>query len=68
MAARQDSVCVSECEQTQKRGGRGHTRRLVINVPPRYMKSLLVSVLWPRWDHGKPVPPGRVVPDDQDLP
>lgn len=25
-------------------------RRLVINIPPRYMKSLLVSVLWPCWE------------------
>ena len=28
----------------------GNIRRLVINVPPRYMKSLLVSVLWPVWE------------------
>src|SRR6185436_1288335 len=28
----------------------GVTSRLVINVPPRYMKSLLVSVLWPTWE------------------
>lgn len=29
---------------------RGEIRRLLINVPPRHMKSLLVSVLWPVWD------------------
>lgn len=28
----------------------GEIRRLVINIPPRYMKSLLVSVLWPTWE------------------
>jgi predicted phage terminase large subunit-like protein len=28
----------------------GKTTRLLINVPPRYMKSLLVSVLWPTWE------------------
>ena len=28
----------------------GEITRLLINVPPRYMKSLLVSVLWPTWE------------------
>jgi len=28
----------------------GQITRLVINVPPRSMKSLLVSVLWPCWE------------------
>ena len=28
----------------------GTTRRLVINVPPRYMKSLLGGVFWPVWE------------------
>jgi hypothetical protein len=28
----------------------GQITRLVINLPPRYMKSLLVSVLWPVWE------------------
>jgi predicted phage terminase large subunit-like protein len=28
----------------------GQKTRLLINVPPRYMKSLLVSVLWPTWE------------------
>lgn len=28
----------------------GHIKRLVINIPPRHMKSLLVSVIWPVWD------------------
>jgi predicted phage terminase large subunit-like protein len=28
----------------------GLVTRLLINVPPRYMKSLLVSVLWPTWE------------------
>ena len=28
----------------------GQITRLLINLPPRYMKSLLVSVLWPTWE------------------
>jgi hypothetical protein len=28
---------------------RGELRRLVINVPPRHMKSLQVAVFWPAW-------------------
>lgn len=28
----------------------GQIRRLLINIPPRSMKSLLVSVLWPTWE------------------
>jgi len=27
----------------------GEIRRLVINIPPRHMKSLTVSVFWPAW-------------------
>lgn len=27
----------------------GHIRRLIINMPPRYLKSLTVSVAWPAW-------------------
>src|SRR5215472_12763100 len=29
---------------------RGQIRNLLINVPPRHMKSLLVSVFWPAWE------------------
>src|ERR1700730_12559981 len=29
---------------------RGKIRNLLINVPPRHMKSLLVSVFWPCWE------------------
>jgi predicted phage terminase large subunit-like protein len=29
---------------------RGQIRNLLINVPPRHMKSLLVAVLWPAWE------------------
>jgi predicted phage terminase large subunit-like protein len=29
---------------------RGEIRRLLINMPPRYMKSIAVSVLWPVWE------------------
>lgn len=28
----------------------GHIRNLLINVPPRHMKSLAVSVFWPTWE------------------
>jgi predicted phage terminase large subunit-like protein len=28
----------------------GEIRRLVINLPPRYMKSILVSITWPLWE------------------
>jgi len=28
---------------------RGETRRLIINVPPRSLKSIIVSVAWPAW-------------------
>jgi len=28
----------------------GEIRRLLINVPPRSMKSILVSILWPAWE------------------
>ena len=28
----------------------GHMTQLLINMPPRSMKSLLVSVLWPTWE------------------
>jgi len=28
---------------------RGEIHRLLINIPPRHMKSLLVSVFWPTW-------------------
>jgi predicted phage terminase large subunit-like protein len=28
----------------------GQITRLLINIPPRYMKSILVSVLWPTWE------------------
>lgn len=29
---------------------RGHIRNLIINMPPRHAKSLLVSVFWPCWE------------------
>jgi predicted phage terminase large subunit-like protein len=29
---------------------KGQIRNLLINVPPRHMKSLLVSVFWPSWE------------------
>lgn len=30
----------------------GHIRKLLINVPPGMMKSLLTQVLWPSWEWG----------------
>jgi predicted phage terminase large subunit-like protein len=29
---------------------RGQIRNLLINIPPRHMKSLLVAVFWPAWE------------------
>src|SRR5690606_26810685 len=29
---------------------RGEILNLIINMPPRHMKSLLVSVFWPTWE------------------
>lgn len=29
---------------------RGEIRRLIINIPPGFMKSLMVSVFWPSWE------------------
>lgn len=31
----------------------GEIRRLIINIPPRYMKSICVSVAWPAWLLGR---------------
>lgn len=28
----------------------GQIKRLMVNIPPRHMKTLLVSVIWPVWD------------------
>jgi hypothetical protein len=36
------------CEYLEA-ASRGEVRRLVINIPPRHMKSLSVSVFWPAW-------------------
>ena len=36
------------CESLQA-VSRGEIDRLLINVPPRHMKSLTVSVFWPAW-------------------
>jgi len=30
----------------------GHIRKLIINVPPGFMKSLLANVYWPAWEWG----------------
>jgi predicted phage terminase large subunit-like protein len=38
----------------------GQIRRLIINIPPRYMKSLLVSVFWPCWEWCRQ-PSGRYI-------
>ena len=36
------------CEYLQA-ASRGEIRRLLINIPPRHMKSIAVSVMWPAW-------------------
>lgn len=36
------------CEHLQA-ASRGEIQRLVINIPPRHMKSITVSVMWPAW-------------------
>jgi predicted phage terminase large subunit-like protein len=36
------------CEHLEA-ASRGEIRRLIINIPPRTMKSLSVSVFWPAW-------------------
>lgn len=28
---------------------KGYTKRLIINIPPRHLKSLIVNVAWPAW-------------------
>jgi hypothetical protein len=40
-----DAIC-EHLEAVSK----GDLRRLIINIPPRCMKSLLTSVFWPAWD------------------
>ncbi len=37
------------CEQLEAIS-HGQRARLVINIPPRHMKSILVSVMWPCWE------------------
>lgn len=37
---------------------RGETKRLLINVPPGMMKSLLTGVIWPAWEWGPCNRPG----------
>jgi predicted phage terminase large subunit-like protein len=40
-----DAICLHLTAVTN-----GEIRNLVINMPPRHMKSLLVSVFWPCWE------------------
>ena len=37
----------------------GRIRNLVVNIPPRHTKSLIVSVLWPSWEWGPANHPGE---------
>jgi hypothetical protein len=37
----------------------GQIRRLIINLPPRYMKSICVSIMWPTWLWGPQGRPGE---------
>lgn len=36
----------------------GQITRLVINIPPRYMKSITTSIMWPTWVWGPLERPG----------
>lgn len=36
----------------------GHITRLLINVPPGFMKSMLTNVFWPAWEWGPKKRPG----------
>ena len=36
----------------------GQVTRLVINIPPRYMKSIATSIMWPTWVWGPLERPG----------
>ena len=38
---------------------RGEIQNLLINIPPRHMKSLLVGVFWPTWEWGPLGRPGE---------
>ena len=37
----------------------GQIKRLLINLPPRYAKSLCVSIMWPTWVWTRDAVPGR---------
>ena len=39
---------------------KGKTRRLIINIPPRYLKSICVNVAWPAWMLGN-IPHKRII-------
>src|SRR3954467_13503601 len=39
---------------------RREIKRLIINIPPRYLKSVSVSVAWPAWLPGH-APPRRIM-------
>lgn len=43
-----DLICAHLVEATA-----GRIKRLIINMPPRYMKSIAVSVAWPAWLLGR---------------
>ncbi len=46
-----DGILVHNCQHLEAVTD-GRVTRLLINVPPGSMKSLLVSVLWPAWEWG----------------
>lgn len=45
----------------------GHINRLLINIPPRYLKSLCVSVAWPAWILGH-TPTSRIIASSYSQP
>jgi predicted phage terminase large subunit-like protein len=48
----QDSWHIAATAEHLEAVTRGEIRDLIINVPPRFMKSLAVDVFWPTWEWG----------------
>lgn len=50
------------------RVGNGQDRRVIVNMPPRHLKSILLSIVWPAWILGRnPKKRIAVVSHSQDL-
>lgn len=46
-----DGILVHNCDHLEA-ATRGEITRLIVNIPPGFMKSLLVSVFWHAWEWG----------------